>query len=262
MNADRPDARPVAGAQSLLRVLGILKYVAAAPARGTALSDVARDLGLTAPTAHRMLSVLRQQGFLELNARLKTYRLGREAYLLGLAAERQHGGIKTIAEPILQQLAQTTQDTCFLSVRSHLEAICLDRQSGSFPIKILTLDIGHRRPLGVGSGSLALLAFLPTAEREQVLAQHAVSAAPNLPRIDVLRADVAATRKQGYAVNPGRIIADMIGVGVPVLDKEQRVLAALSVAALRSRLSGARLHEVVAALQQAAAALSTALTPR
>jgi len=75
----------------------------------------------------------------------------------------------------------------------------------------------------------------------------------------VLDADIAATRKQGYAVNPGRIIADMMGVGVPVWGRagvvnESRVLAALSVAALRSRLSGARLHDVVAALQQAACA--------
>jgi len=30
----------------------------------------------------------------------------------GIAAESQHGGIKTLADPILHQLAQTTQDTC------------------------------------------------------------------------------------------------------------------------------------------------------
>jgi len=266
MRADRTEPRPITGAQSLRRVLGILKYVAAAPARGVALTDVVRDLGLTTPTAHRMLSVLLQEGYLDVNARLKTYHLGREAYLLGLAAERQHGGIKTIADPILRQLASATQDTCFLSVRSHFEALCIDRQSGSFPIKILTLDIGHRRPLGVGSGSLALLAFLPVDEREQVLTRHGASDTPNLPEADALRADIAATREQGYALNPGRIIAEMTGVAVPVLEQTgasqaPRVLAALSVAALRSRLSGPRLHEVVAALQQAARALSAALAP-
>jgi len=51
-------------------------------------------------------------------------------------------------------------------------------------------------------------------------------------------------------------------VGVPVLDREQRVVAALSVAAIRSRLSGARLQDVVAALQRAAAELSADLAPR
>jgi len=252
----------VRGAQSLLRVLGILKYVGAAPARGAALTDVVRDLGLTPPTAYRMLSVLLQEGFLSLHPTRKTYSLGREAYLLGVAAEHQYGGIKTLADPVLRQLAHTTQDTCFLSVRSHDEAICIDRQTGSFPIKILTLDISHRRPLGLGAGSLALLAFLPRDEIEQILTHHATARTAHLPAMETLRADIAMTREKGYAINPGRIIADMIGVGVPVLGRDARVLAALSVAAIRSRLSGPRLHEVVSALQQAAKALGAALTSR
>lgn len=78
----------------------------------------------------------------------------------------------------------------------------------------------------------------------------------------MLREDIAAARKNGYALNPGRIIPDMLGVGVPVYDREQHVVAALSVAAIRSRLSGARLQEVVAALQRAATELGAELAPR
>ena len=50
------DADPVGGAQSIFRVLRILKYVGAAPARGVGLTDVVRELGpvsythLTLPT--------------------------------------------------------------------------------------------------------------------------------------------------------------------------------------------------------------------
>ncbi|EFV86685.1 hypothetical protein HMPREF0005_05718, partial [Achromobacter xylosoxidans C54] len=168
------DADPVGGAQSIFRVLRILKYVGAAPARGVGLTDVARDLGLTPPTAHRMLSALLQEGFLALNPKLKTYSLGRESYILGLAAESRHG-IKAIAESAVLRLAQSTGDTSFLSVRSGHEAVCVDRKTGDFPIKILTLEVGHRRPLGVGAGSLALLAFLPNDDIERVLARYDAS---------------------------------------------------------------------------------------
>ena len=75
------DADPVGGAQSIFRVLRILKYVGAAPARGVGLTDVVRELGLTPPTAHRMLAALLQEGFLSLNPKLKTYSLGRESYI-------------------------------------------------------------------------------------------------------------------------------------------------------------------------------------
>ncbi|ARP95151.1 IclR family transcriptional regulator [Bordetella genomosp. 13] len=248
----------VGGAQSILRVLHILKYVGAASARGVSLTDVVRDLGLTPPTAHRMLSALLQEGFLSLNAARKTYSLGREAYILGLAAESRHG-IKAIAEPAVRRLADGTGDTSFLSIRSGYEAVCVDRKTGDFPVKILTLEVGHRRPLGVGAGSLALLAFMPNDEVERVLAQYDVAAAPDLPTLEMLRADIAASRSNGYALNPGRIIPDMLGVGVPVYDREKRVVAALSVAAIRSRLSGPRLQEVVSALQRESAALTAEL---
>lgn len=248
----------VGGAQSIFRVLHILKYVGAASARGVGLSDVVRDLGLTAPTAHRMLAALLQEGFLSLNPKLKTYSLGREAYILGLAAESRHG-IKAIAEAAVLRLAAATGDTSFLSIRSGYEAVCVDRQTGDFPVKILTLEVGHRRPLGVGAGSMALLAFLPHDDIERALAQYDVDAAPDLPTREMLRADMAAARQQGYTLNPGRIIPDMLGVGVPVYDREQRVVAALSVAAIRSRLSGGRLQEVVAALRRESAALTAEL---
>lgn len=259
--AQQRAADAVGGAQSIFRVLRILKYVGAAPARGVGLTDVVRDVGLTPPTAHRMLSALLQEGFLSLNPRLKTYSLGRESYILGLAAESRHG-IKAIAESAVLRLAQSTGDTSFLSVRSGHEAVCVDRKTGDFPIKILTLEVGHRRPLGVGAGSLALLAFLPNDDVDRVLARYDASVAPDLPSTDMLREDIAAARKNGYALNPGRIIPDMLGVGVPVFDREQHVVAALSVAAIRSRLSGARLTDVVAALQRAASELSADLAPR
>jgi len=54
----------------------------------------------------------------------------------------------------------------------------------------------------------------------------------------------------------------MVGVGVPVLDRDKRVLAALSVAAIRSRLSGTRLQEVVAALHHEARQLAQELSGR
>lgn len=105
-------ADSVGGAQSIFRVLRLLKYVGAAPARGVGLSDVVRDIGLTPPTAHRMLSALLQEGFLSLNPKLKTYSLGRESYILGLAAESRHG-IKAIAESAVLRLAQSTGTPVF-----------------------------------------------------------------------------------------------------------------------------------------------------
>ncbi|MBU4611480.1 IclR family transcriptional regulator [Achromobacter sp. GG226] len=255
----KPDS-DVGGAQSVVRVLRLLKYVAAGPAHGVALSHAARDNALTRPTAHRMLSALAQEGFVALHPTRHTYSLGREAYILGLAAASGQHGIRAISEAALQRLAASTGDTAFLSIRSGDEAVCVDRKTGDFPIKILTLEIGHRRPLGVGAGSLALLAFAPPDDIERVCARYPGVRQPTHPSLAELHDDIAATQANGYAINPGRIIPEMVGVGVPVFDRDREVVAALSVAAIRSRLSGARLREVVATLQHQAATLGTELS--
>ncbi|MFC3337193.1 IclR family transcriptional regulator [Paracandidimonas soli] len=249
----------VPGAQSVTRVLRLLKLIGSAPARGAGLSDLARDAGLTQPTTHRMLAALQQEGFVSLHPTLKTYTLGREAYVLGLAAERRHG-LKEIAEAGLQRIAMETGDTAFLSIRSGDDAVCIDRKVGDFPIKILTLDAGHRRPLGIGAGSLALLSSLSDPEIEQILQRHQQLPSPLRIDLDTLRQDIALTRRNGYATNPGRIISDMAGIGIAVFDRKQNLCASLSVAAIRSRLSGQQLQHALSILKREALQLSQDLS--
>ena len=56
---------------------------------------------------------------------------------------------------------------------SGCESVCLEPRPGTFPIRANYLDVGSRRPLGVGAGSLALLIALPPDERARVMATNA-----------------------------------------------------------------------------------------
>src|SRR6185369_6681577 len=96
------------------------------------------------------------------------YLLGDAALVLGIAMQgRDH--IRERARPTLVRLAELSGDTLLLSTRSGLESVCIDREFGSFPIRANYLDLGSRRPLGVGAGSLSLLAWLPDDEVATVL---------------------------------------------------------------------------------------------
>ena len=79
------------------------------------------------------------------------------------------------ARPSLQRLAQKTGDTAFASILEGTAAICVAREVGDFPIRTLTLSVGDRRPLGVGAGSLALLASLSDDAIENRPAQRSVA---------------------------------------------------------------------------------------
>ncbi|HEX2115963.1 MAG TPA: IclR family transcriptional regulator [Alphaproteobacteria bacterium] len=225
---------------------------------GAMLSAVARETGLGKGTVHRLLNALVDAGFVFQDLETKRYRLGAGLGLLGQAAHRQD--LAALARPSLLRLAEATEDTIYASLREGGTAVCVAREIGAFPIRTLSLDAGHVRPLGVGSGSLALLAFLPDDEVHTIVDRNAAWYAryPGHTR-KALLADVAETRQRGYSFVDGKIVPGMNAVGVPVLDQDGRAAAAISLAAIADRVSGARIRELVGLLTREAASLAEAM---
>ena len=255
-----PD-KSVASVQTIGRASTVLKSLSEGPSEGMRLSDVAEVVGLGKTTVARLLKALIDVGYVELDTGGRHYRLGYGLFNLGNAARRFH--IIDLARPGIARLAGLTGDTVFLSLRDGNQALCVDRQTGAFPIRSLTLSVGDRRPLGVGAGSLALLAFEPDAEVGRVLEasreeRQAFSAFDDF----ALRGMIDETREAGFSFNDGRIVSAMNAVGVPVLDGDGRVVAALSIAAIRERMAAPRLEELVAQLKAEAADLARVLDAR
>lgn len=225
---------------------------------GAMLSAVARETGLGKGTVHRLLNALVDAGFVFQEPETKRYRLGAGLGLLGQTAHRHE--LASLARPSLLRLAEATADTIFASLREGVSAVCVAREIGTFPIRTLSLDAGHVRPLGVGSGSLALLAFQPDGEIAAIIDRNAdwLAKYPAYSR-KVLLADVAETRRRGYSFVDGRIVPGMNALGVPVLDERGRAVAALSLAAIADRVSGARIAELARLLAQEAATLAEAM---
>jgi DNA-binding IclR family transcriptional regulator len=159
------------------------------------LADIAESSGVNKATALRLLESMAGEGFVVRDEATKRYTLGDEALALGIAMQgRDH--IRDRARPTLLRLAASTGDTMLLSTRSGIESVCVDREFGSYPIRANYLDLGMRRPLGVGAGSLALLAWLPDDEVNTVLSLIAPRIAKRYPRIsiDLLKTEVACCR--------------------------------------------------------------------
>ena len=68
-------------------------------------------------------------------------------------------------------------------------------------------------------------------------------------------------RDLGYAGRNTGLLEGMAGVGVPVLDREGRAVAALSVGTISARLSADRLPTVVELLKREATAIGARLNP-
>ena len=194
--------------------------------------------------------------------RTKAYHLGIEAFVIGtLASERF--GIHRTALPCLARLATASEDSCFLSVRRDTHVVCLHREEGRFPIRTHVLQPGDRHPLGVGAGSLAILAALPDGEAGEMIAANEDELAARYPAFSpaLLQDEIARARTRGYALNRGLLQKGSWGVGVAVLDRHGLCVGALSIAAIESRLDAPRRDQMAVLLQAEAARLSDRLAP-
>jgi DNA-binding IclR family transcriptional regulator len=244
----------IPGTQSLRRAIAILKILSNSPPDGIKLTEVATRNELHVATCHRLLRALSEEGLVLFTDATKTYRLGPELRRLGWCAD-QHSGLERTLNPVLERVAERTGDTVFLSVRSGMNAVCLARRQGVYPVRALVLDIGSISPLGVGAGSVALCASLSDSLIAKILAHHETEYSRfNLQPSDVVEL-VNRTRAQGYAVSDGRVILDCTGVGVLVSTGVGDEKASISVAAVNSRMSPDRRKEIVAEIRAACDAL-------
>lgn len=249
------------GPGMLERAFAVIRALSEAQADGGRVTRLAKAVGLTQGTVHRILHALIAEGIVEQDESTKLYRLSVDFFALAAQAGNP-SGMRTLCRPALLRLCASLGDTIFLLVKSSFDAVCLDICEGPFPIRSFTGDIGGRVALGVGQGSLAILAFLPEAEREEIIRF-------NVPRIRgygvldevYLRTEIERVRQLGYAGRNSGVLDGMAGVAVPILDRTGVAVAALSVGTLAARLGDDRLPMVVELLRRQAEAIGPQTNP-
>jgi DNA-binding IclR family transcriptional regulator len=235
----------VSGSQSVDRALQLLALVGREPAAGLALSEVVAESGLNKPTARRLLMALIRAKLVEQDDQTRRYCLGEEAFVLGVLAAQRHSLLE-LAIAGLRRLSEVTLDTSFLTVRREMRAVCLHREEGTYPVRTHALQAGAQHPLGVGAGSLAILAALDDDDVDRSIAANQSVLGQEYPGFspEAIRTDIALSRQRGYALNPGRLVASSWGIGAAFRYPDGAVAGALSIAAIDSRMQPARQREL------------------
>lgn len=240
------------------RAARLLKAIGSHGRDGAMLVDLAKETSLGRATTHRLLAALTEVGFVFQDAPSRRYRLGHALTLLGDRAATHE--IAALAESGLERIAQQTGDTVYVSAPEGPAAICVGRAVGAFPIRTLTLDVGDRRPLGVGGGSLALLAAMDDAQVDKAIDRNRewLKAYPGYTA-ERVRELVRGARALGYAYNQGLVVPGMSSVGMAVRDTRGRPVASLSIAAITERVSGERVAMLAGLLRDEARELERML---
>ena len=219
------------------------------------LGELSSRANLTKGTAHRLLSTLEVSGLVgrtpEGGYRLmpKLFRLGS----IGIADL----ALRSIARPIMLELAGRIGETSYLMVPSDVGALCVERVDGSKPIRVMVMDIGTTLPYHTGAGPVVLLANRTELEGllEEPLAP--LTEKTHTDKTEIL-ASLPKIRAQGFAESVDDVTIDVAAIGVPIRDGTNTVIAALSVAGLKSHILQDR-DTIVEALKQASATISHGL---
>jgi DNA-binding IclR family transcriptional regulator len=193
-----------------------------------------------------------EQRLVERPAGTRRYRLGPDIFAFGIGI---HGcyDLQRLARPSLERLASEAGVTVYLGVRSGFDMLCLDKVEGRVEKLPLLLDVNARWPLGIGSFSLAMLAFLPEREIAELIAfnRRRVKDEDTLT-YKLIEASIRKTQRNGYARRTMRALRGIAGVATPVFDARRYPIASLCAVAAPARLAGTFLASVVQKLKREA----------
>lgn len=228
--AEHISARPRLTAVNVIHRVQVILEQFGGARRTYGLNELVRATALPKATVHRLANDLCTIGLLAQSAADRSYRLG------PLAARLANPPVDTpdlrhTAFPILRELAQHTGETVLLMAldRARMEAVCIEQITSRHGLRIVS-EVGSTLPLHAGGAGKAILAFLDPAERARVLAAPLKRVARRTKTdAAALEADLARSRKLGYARSTGESLDGAAGFGVPVFDRDDTILASITI---------------------------------
>lgn len=244
------------GAQSTARAALLLRTLATFGSMGAPLMDISRLTDLPKATVHRLLAAMVDERLVERPAGTRNYRLGPDIFAFGIAV-RSCFDLQPLAGASLARLAEGTGTAAYLGVRSGYDMLCLDKHVAVADEAGLLLEVNDRWPLGIGSFSLAVLAFLPEPEIQDVIGFNRRRVRPeDTLTFEHIAESIVKTRRNGYARRTMRSYKGNAGVAVPILDERSYPIGSLCAVAEASRMKGGYLQELVGRLRHEAALIA------
>jgi IclR family acetate operon transcriptional repressor len=167
--------------------------------------------------------------------------------------------LRGAALPIMEELRRRTGETIHLTVPEDGKMVLIERLETDKPVRT-SMALGHALPLHASANGKAVLANSSSEVLRPLLVDE-------LPRYtdttitdpDELRAELAAIRERGFAVNRGEWRSDVGSVAAAVMGGHEKPIASLSVNIPMSRLTQESEAGFGAAVSQAASNLSARL---
>ena len=234
VSGDDPSGRPgglIGAVDNVLRLLRLFQ-----DHEMIRVNQVARDMGLSRSTVHRMLATLSHHQFVEQDEYSRAYRPGPALVDIGLSVVSKID-IRAISHSALEGLRDLTGETAHLGImRGGTSVVYLDSVESGQIVRTGS-RIGRILPAHSTATGKVLLAERTDEEIAALYPSEALEAPTSraLTTVGELLEQVAEVRRLGYAVNHGESEDDVAAVAAAVRDSRGHVRGALVTTAPLSR---------------------------
>jgi DNA-binding IclR family transcriptional regulator len=219
--------------QSVSRALDILELLN--KHQELSVSRIAQTLGLDKSTVHRLLSTLRQKGYIKQDPQTQEYSTTFKLFEMGLYSVNKRGIVR-IAHRHLEHLAGKLNETVNLAVLDGVNIVYIDKIESTAIIRA-DLGIGRSCPAYATSLGKAILSCLPEDRVLKLLGNVQFdSLGPNTVKtVDEFLAQLKQVSRRGFAADNEELIEGLACIGAPILTYTREPVAAISVASPRYR---------------------------
>jgi DNA-binding IclR family transcriptional regulator len=225
------------------------------------LRELSELLRIPPSAVHRVLSLLQAEGLVQRDADSGRSRVSLEFLRLGWRVALS-APITRTALPVMHSLVSRCNETVFLGLydRARLEMVLAACVESPHPLRYV-VRLHEWVPIHAGASGLAIMAFLPEAERQAIISRTALRPLTErtITEPQELERELARTRRRGYAFSRSQRIPGAVGLAAPVFGPGSRVVGDLILTIPEHRFSGKNEPSLAELLREHATRLALAI---
>lgn len=245
--------------KTIHKTICVLKQLSESP-RPLGASEIAKAMDLNRSIAHRILTSLEVANLVQQDPEKKKWKLG--VGFLTMGAKYLHQlRLPSLAQAQLLTLAQETNETVHLCIRSELEAIIIGAYESRQSVRV-SASVGDRAPLHLTASGKTFLAFDDPALLKQVISAELISARPeSITEPNRLIHEISNIKNLGYATDVEESEDNYSAYAAPVISPDGRCVAAVAVALPIGRMRSSPADQFLIPLRAAVRNIGAKIVP-
>ena len=219
------------------------------------LAQISQKTGWPKSTVHGLLSTMREYSVIYQDSEGR-YSLGIRLFEYGCKLASSWDIVDRV-KPFIQHISYSTGEAVFLSILDHGEVITLDRLDDRIGL-LISPEMGCRLPVHCTSQGKLFLAYMPEAERNEILrrselkcfTEHTITSMPELMN------ELHRIQERGYAVENSEYKTGLRSIAAPIVGEHGEVKYAVGVIGMFRQIESDQFSKAVQIVTETAKQIS------